>query len=102
MTRSAPTGPRHPGDGLWRSRLLKSAAVGAGLAATLCLLLWATAVAQVLPPDTPDFIRGFSPARGVQSLVSGLFWSMLFGALAGAAVVGVYMAARRPDRQGRA
>ena len=78
----------------------KAALVGAAVFALACLLFWASAAARVLPADSPEFIRGFTPAAGLQQLVGGMFWTGLFGAtIAALAAVGCNTA-RRHSRRG--
>lgn len=84
-----------------RADLMRGAIAGAAVLLLLFLFFWATAAAQNLPATTPAFIRAYTPASGVQSLVSGLFWTGLLGAVFGACLFGIYGLARRRGRHGR-
>ncbi len=58
----------------------RAAATGALAMAMLSAQFWATASADALPGTSPEFIRTFTPAWGMTRLVSGMFWTALFGA----------------------
>jgi hypothetical protein len=76
--------------------LWKAALVGALVFAAACLLFWATAAARALPVDSPALIRSFTPAAGIGRLVTGLFWTALFGATLALLAAGAWNATHRP------
>ena len=78
--------------------LRRAALIGATSVAVLCLVFWATAVANALPAGMPEPIRTFTPAAGVARLVAGLFWAGLIGAVFAAVLAAAYNLARRELR----
>jgi hypothetical protein len=77
-----------------------AALVGAALFIVLCLLFWATATAQTLPPTTPDWMRSFTPTAGLVRLTQGLFWSAAFGAALFMLLAAAWNFAQRRGRGG--
>ena len=59
--------------------LAHAALFGVLLSVALALIFWATAAAQGLPAEAPNWAKNFQPAAGLARLIQSLFWIGLVG-----------------------
>lgn len=76
----------------------RAALIGAGLFMAACLVFWASDAAGVMPYQTPDLVRSFTPSAGMARLAAGLMLTGVTGALLAGLLAAAYNGVRRGAR----